>query len=234
MHLSAPLETLRHNGYILVASAFDGDTIATLIETLARSEMTRLSRGRAVFGARNLLRIPAICALASSPVLRGLVEPIVGPSARPVRVLFFDKTPEANWPVLWHQDLSLALAVQHELAGWGPWTLKGGVPHVQPPAAILDEMLAVRIQLDNCGADNGPLRVLPGTQKMGRLDRDRVSELRRTIVEVACIGASGSVLLMRPLLLHASSPAKAPAHRRVIHIEFAPADLLPPPLAWAY
>ena len=196
--------------------------------------MNRLSRGEAVFGARNLLRIPDIGALASSPALHGLVEPAVGPSAKAVRALFFDKTPEANWPVLWHQDVSLALAGRHEIPGWGPWSLKGGVPHVQPPPAILDEMLAVRIHLDDCGPDNGPLRVLPGTQKMGRLDRDRVSELRRTVAEVACTGAPGSVLLMRPLLLHASSPAKAPAHRRVIHIEFAPADLLPPPLAWAH
>ena len=196
--------------------------------------MTRLSRGQSVFGGRNLLEIPDIAALAASSAVRAMVEPIVGPSARPVRALYFDKTPQANWPVLWHQDLSLALAARHEIEGWGPWTLKGGVPHVQPPPQILDEMLAVRIHLDDCGPDNGPLRVLPATRKMGRLDRNRVSELRRTIVEVACTGTSGSVLLMRPLLLHASSPAKAPAHRRVIHIEFAPADLLPPPLSWAH
>jgi ectoine hydroxylase-related dioxygenase (phytanoyl-CoA dioxygenase family) len=225
---------LHNDGYVLIESILDGDTIAALIESLAISEMTRLSRGQSVFGGRNLLDSPDIRALASSPALRTLVEPVVGPSAKPVRALFFHKTAEANWPVLWHQDLSLAVADHHEIEGWGPWTLKGGVPHVQPPRAILDEMLTVRIHLDDCGPHNGPLRVLPGTQKIGRLDRKRMTELRRSTPEVTCTGPSGSVLLMRPLLLHASAPAKVPTHRRVIHIEFAPADLLPPPLTWAH
>ena len=54
-----------------------------------------------------------------------------------MRALFFDKTPGANWPVLWHQDLTIAVAEQHDLEGWGPWSTKADVPHVQPPVPIL-------------------------------------------------------------------------------------------------
>jgi ectoine hydroxylase-related dioxygenase (phytanoyl-CoA dioxygenase family) len=51
--------------------------------------------------------------------------------------------------------------------------------------------------------------------------------------EICCLDA-GDALIMRPLLLHASSPARKAHHRRVIHLEFAPADLLPPGLHWAF
>jgi hypothetical protein len=47
--------------------------------------------------------------------------------------------------------------------GFGPWSTKSGVIHVQPPAHILERMLAVRIHLDPTDDTNGALRVLPGT-----------------------------------------------------------------------
>jgi hypothetical protein len=33
---------------------------------------------------------------------------------------------------------------------------------VHPPAEILDKMLTLRVHLDDCGEENGPLRVIPG------------------------------------------------------------------------
>src|SRR5205085_1960203 len=106
--------------------------------------------------------------LASGCAVRNLVEPILGTRALPVRGLFFDKTEGANWPVPWHQDLSVALAQKVEREGWSNWTLKAGVHHVQPPCGILERMIAVRIHLDDCRFDNGPLRVVPGSHRFGR------------------------------------------------------------------
>jgi ectoine hydroxylase-related dioxygenase (phytanoyl-CoA dioxygenase family) len=172
--------------------------------------------------------------LAASRAVRRLAEPIVGPHAIPVRGLFFDKTPEANWPVLWHQDLTIAVAERHDVQGWGPWSVKAGIVHVEAPGALLATMLTIRLHLDDCGADNGPLRVLPGSHRLGRLDRKRIEDLRREIPEVTCNAPAGAAVLMRPLILHASSPASAPSHRRVIHLEYARADALPCPLSWRY
>ncbi len=102
-------------------------------------------------------------------VLAALV--VAGADCRLVRGLFFDKTPGANWPVAWHQDLTLAVAERREIAGWSNWSVKAGVPHVQPPVDILERMVTLRLQLDDCGADNGPLRVLPGSHCLGRIGR---------------------------------------------------------------
>src|SRR5215472_2621390 len=92
-------------------------------------------------------------------------------------------------------------------------------------------MLAVRLHLDPCTVDNGPVRVIDGTHRLGRLAPDAIDRIRAERNESICLAAEAAVLAFRPLLLHASSPAARPTHRRVIHIEYA-AQALASPLAW--
>lgn len=194
--------------------------------------MAPISGGRRG-GVRNLLAVHGFAELSRSAAMRRLIEPVLGAGAIAVRGLYFDKTPEANWKLPWHQDLMIAVDRRVEgLPGWGATSVKDGVPHVEPPVAVLERMLAVRIHLDDCGADNGPLRVIPGSHAHGRLSPEVIERWRREIPEVACTAARGDVLLMQPLLLHASSAADSPAHRRVIHIEYATAEPLPDGVGW--
>jgi ectoine hydroxylase-related dioxygenase (phytanoyl-CoA dioxygenase family) len=125
----------------------------------------------------------------------------------------------------------IPVAERKNVPGFGPWSIKAGVVHVKPPAAVLAGMLALRVHLDDCGMDNGPLRVLPGSHRHGFLSSAEVREWIATREPVTCIARRGDVLAMRPLLLHASSPAEVPAHRRVLHIEYS-AQPLPSPLRW--
>jgi ectoine hydroxylase-related dioxygenase (phytanoyl-CoA dioxygenase family) len=182
-------------------------------------------------GARNLLAHASIRSLAISQTVRSLATAVLGDACFAVRALLFDKTPAANWKVVWHQDLTIATHRRVDIPGFGPWTEKGGVAHVQPPVAVLENMLAVRVHLDACGRDNGPVRVIDGSHRHGRLSATQIDMLRRSEVERDCLAEQGAVLAFRPLILHASAPAIAPLHRRVIHIEYAAADL-PPPLEW--
>jgi ectoine hydroxylase-related dioxygenase (phytanoyl-CoA dioxygenase family) len=185
-----------------------------------------------LFAIRNLLEmVPAVDELARSTAVRDLVACSLGPSAIPVRAILFDKTPGANWLVPWHQDLTIAVRRRANVAAYGPWSIKGGVPHVQPPVAILEAMLALRIHLDPCDETNGALRVLPGTHRLGRLAPESISAAVVSIPAITCNAAAGDAVLMRPLLVHASSACDRPAHRRVIHIEFAACDLSAP-LEW--
>lgn len=220
------------DGFAVVPDVLAPAHVDALIGVVETADFARSMRGDEVFGARNILDVPQIAALAREPALLSLVEDIIGPNARVVLGIFFDKTPGANWPVAWHQDLTLAVAERHELEGWGNWSVKAGVHHVQPPPDVLGRMVTLRIQLDDSGADNGPLRVLPGTHRLGRIKADQLKSLRAEIAEHTCLAPAGSALAFKPLLLHASSAAKAPKHRRVIHLEYAPDDLLPPELRW--
>jgi ectoine hydroxylase-related dioxygenase (phytanoyl-CoA dioxygenase family) len=226
------------DGFALVSGALTSERVHSLrVEfagAAARPENQAASRrAGSVYGLRNALAIPAVRAVAASPEVCALLAGVLGPAAFPVRALFFDKAPGANWTVVWHQDLSIAVRERVAApAGWGAWSEKAGVPHVQPPAALLEGMLTIRLHLDDCGLENGPLRVLPGTHRFGRLEAGNVACLRAEISEVVCTARAGDALLMRPLLLHASSAAQLPTHRRVLHIEWA-AEPLPGDLRWA-
>jgi len=92
-------------------------------------------------------------------------------------------------------------------------------------------MITVRLHLDDCGPEHGPLRVIPDSHREGRLDREAITRWRETVPteEITC--RAGDALLMRPLLLHASSKATRPKHRRVLHVEYA-AEELPGGLEW--
>lgn len=212
-------------GWAVTDPVVDTPTIAELRDCVAL--LARTGRG----GARNLLDHPRIAALAAAPTLRQFAVAVLGDPCFAVRALFFDKTPDANWKVVWHQDLTVPTQQRVEVADYGPWTEKGGVPHVQPPVDVLERMLAVRLHLDPCTADNGPVRVIDGTHGLGRLTPQAVDRIRAEQPESICLAAEGAVLAFRPLLLHASSPATRPGHQRVIHIEYA-AQALASPLAW--
>ena len=225
-------KTLARDGFALVPDVLSAAQVEHL--RAVGADAAGLKRGAGSYGGRNLLALREVRNLAALRAVRDLVEPVVGNSALPVRALFFDKTPDANWPVQWHQDLAIAVASHHDLAGWGPWSVKAGVAHFEPPADLLANMLTVRLHLDDCHADNGPLRVIPGSHAIGRLSRERIRAITAKQDAVTCVAAAGAALLMRPLLLHASSPARRPEHRRVLHLEFAMRTALPRPLAWAF
>ncbi len=226
---------IERDGFALVPRAVadaEVDSILHAIENATVQSSSDVRRREGVYAIRNVLDVvPALREVVNSPPLRSLVEPILGEGCFPVRGILFDKVPGANWKVPWHQDLSIAVRERIEVEGFGPWSEKAGVPHVQPPARVLENMLTLRLHLDNCGLANGPLRVLPGSHQSGKLDAQEIADWRQCGEEVACIVPRGGVLLMRPLLLHASSASQVPGHRRVLHIEWA-AQELPGGLQW--
>lgn len=225
-------DALARDGYTMVADAVDACALDELINEL-RPISDALSGVRG--GARHLLRtVPAVRTLAQSAALRSIAERSLGPGAMAVRAILFDKTPRANWKVVWHQDLTIAVRERRDVEGFGPWTEKEGVAHVQPPVEVLERMVAVRLHLDDCTESNGPVRVLPGSHRSGRLTPEEVASQRKTRPEIVCTVPRGGVLAFHSLLLHASSPALEPAHRRVVHVEYAGAEwqTLPGGLVW--
>lgn len=205
--------------------------VPRVIETEEQRELLSTLGPVAGAGRRGLLALPAVAALARSARLLDLVRPHLPSAPFPVRAIYFDKSSDTNWLVPWHQDLTLALRASAEVPGFGPWSTKDGIPHVQPPAELLQQMLTVRLHLDDADESNGALRVLPGSHRFGRLSAERIQELRSQQSDVLCAVAAGDALLMRPLLLHASSRSTSTRHRRVLHIEYA-AFLLPVELNW--
>jgi hypothetical protein len=223
----------RH-GFAVLRDVLHDDQVMKQLAILAQSsDSPGVSRRGQVYAIRHLLElVPAVRELADSLPVRRLVGPLLGPNAFPVQGIFFDKPADANWKVPWHQDLSIPVKERVEAPGFGPWSMKADVLHVQAPSELLERMLIVRLHLDENTEANGPLRVIAGSQRHGRLSREQLEWWRDHGEEIVCTAPRGGALLMRPLLLHASSATRTPAHRRVIHLEYA-AEQLPDGLAWA-
>ena len=214
---------LEEAGYALVPALLSPEPL----EEIAQSLGVWLGQGA---GSRNLLMQPRCrdMALHLKAQLAGMG--LLDHSAVAVQCTLFDKTADRNWLVALHQDTSIPASVRGPGAHM-PTVTKEGEPYVQPPAGVLASLLAVRMHLDDCGADAGPLRVVPGSHRVGRLGEAEAQALRADRGEVTCIAARGDALVMRPLLLHASSRARSPVRRRVLHFLFGPEDL-PHGLAW--
>jgi ectoine hydroxylase-related dioxygenase (phytanoyl-CoA dioxygenase family) len=183
-----------------------------------------------VYAIRNVTEVvPEVRALHRHSGIAQLVEPILGSKAMLVRGLMFDKSPESNWGIFWHQDLSIAVRQREDVPDFGPWSVKAGIQHVQPPPSILKKMLTVRLHLDDCIESNGALRVLPGSHRSSRLNMFESETLQQNTDPTTCCVNSGGAVMMRPLLLHSSHRATDAVRRRVIHLEFA-AEKLPAPI----
>jgi len=210
------LSEVEQHGFVILPELFSRPEAQRLIDDLDRSSLRRSKAG-----VRHALRHPAVASLAQEPRLLDVAQEILGADAVPFRATLFDKSPHANWLVVWHQDTALPLREQCDTPSWGPWSVKDGVVYAHAPAAVLCRVLALRIHLDDSTAGSGPLRVLRGTHTKGVLSDDDIHDLAEQVAPTDCLVRQGGVLAMRPLLVHASSKSQSEALRRVLHIEYS-------------
>jgi ectoine hydroxylase-related dioxygenase (phytanoyl-CoA dioxygenase family) len=112
------------------------------------------------------------------------------------------------------------------------WTVKGGTIHVEPPFAILERMVTMRVHLDDVDAENAPLLIVPGSHRLGRLVEAQIAGIDKEGTTAACIATAGDVWVYSTPILHASEASRRPRKRRVLQIDFS-ADKLPGGLEWA-
>ena len=155
----------------------------------------------------------------------------LGPHARPVRALLFDKRPDQNWALGWHQDRTIAVRQKHDTPGFSPWSEKSGIVHVEPPFELLSKMVTLRAHIDDCGEDNAPLLITPGSHKKGRIASDNVAKIAEDLGKYACTAKRGDIWLYASSIAHASEAAVNPKRRRVLHVDYS-ADELPGKLEW--
>ena len=186
-------------------------------------------------GTRSLLG-EAWCAEAARRLrTHEVLARLLGPEDVAVQCTYFEKSASRNWLVPMHQDLSIPVAERVPDARLAGWSHKEGAWFVHAPAVLLARLTAVRVHLDACTEADGPLRVVPGSHRLGLMTEEAVNAARRRTAEVVCTGSKGSALVMRPLLLHASSRSSdhSRSRRRVLHFLFGP-PALPHGLRWQH
>lgn len=169
------------------------------------------------------------------PGLADLLAPdalgALAPGMRPVRAILFDKSPGTNWALGWHQDRTIAVQERVETSGFGPWSVKQGLFHVEPPFALIEAMRTIRIHLDPVPEDNAPLLVAPGSHRLGRIPEAELAAVVERCGTATCLAQAGDVWLYATPIVHASLASRGDRHRRVLQVDFS-AEALPGGLAW--
>ena len=213
------MEILNSQGFDWIRQAIDRDQLSQVISAIEAQPNSG--------NIRNILsNIHALKQTAKD--ITKLLPRQNGKPPKLIRSILFNKNPKKNWAVLWHQDLTICVKEKHHIPGFGPWSVKHHVPHVQPPIAFLQQMLTARLHLDDCPETNGPLNIIPTSHNHGLLSRQQIEEFNINKEVISYEAQAGDLLLMKPLILHSSPKATQPQNRRILHLEFTYEDLLMP------
>ncbi|PAW95687.1 phytanoyl-CoA dioxygenase [Mucilaginibacter sp. MD40] len=221
------------NGFAIVSDMYDSVELAAILNAINKGDKTKdtFRKTHDLFAIRQVLKeVPELSNLVFNQSLKSLIRDLFGDEYFVVKSIYFDKPTASNWFVPWHQDLTVSVDKKVECDGYGPWTVKQNQFAVQPPLAILKENFTIRIHLDDADEGNGALKVLPGSH-LKEIYRPETIDWK-TEKPYTCNVKAGDIMIMRPLLMHASSRTTNNKPRKVIHIEFAKAEL-PSIIKWS-
>ncbi|HEY9258858.1 phytanoyl-CoA dioxygenase family protein [Chitinophaga sp.] len=222
MNITQHQEYINGQGYTVIADVFNKPAIDAMVGAIdeANPAGPLFRKTNDLFAIRRFLQaVPAIRSLVFTEQLQALLQQLFGAGYFPVKSIYFDKPGQSNWFVAWHQDLTISVAEKLPVEGYGPWTVKPDQYAVQPPVEILEDNFTIRIHLDDTDAQNGALKVIPGSHLKGVYRADTID--MNITPAVSCVVPQGGMMIMRPLLMHASGRSSNGHNRRVIHIEFS-------------
>ena len=209
-----------HDGFVWLRNALSPAQIDALLQA---STLNDRPGGRA--GADS----PLFQLVEGGPTSAAIRE--IWPDMVAVRLVSFDKNPQTNWGVPWHQDRIIAVQERHDLPEFVAWTRKSSAWHCEPPTDLLQEMLFVRVHLDDNTAENGAMQFAPGSHRLGKVPTETAGQVARKFKTETSQAKAGDILVLKMLTLHRSRPAPTADHRRVLRVDFAPCPL-PLPLCW--
>lgn len=226
-------EDLLENGFSVVESIYSESEIQRILKAIEDADTSKdtFRKTTDLFAIRQFLKeIPATVDLIFTDKLRALIREVMGDNFFVVKSIYFDKPEGSNWYVSYHQDLTISVDKKIELMGFGPWTNKQNQFAVQPPIELLENIVTLRIHLDDTDENNGALRVVPKSH-LKKIYRPETIDWNEE-TETACSVPLGGVMMMKPLTLHSSRRTTNNQRRRVIHIEFSNIEL-PSELNWS-
>ena len=220
-------------GFTTIPGVFGQEEIENIVHAIDTLDISgdTFRKSNDLFAIRQFLKeLPEIKALIFNEKLRIILKEIMGPDYFVTKSIYFDKPPQSNWFVPYHQDLTISVDKKVALEGYENWTLKQGQFAVQPPIDILEDCYTIRIHLDDTDEHNGALKVIPGSH-LNKISRSEDIDWQTVQQETCCV-SKGGLMIMKPLLLHSSNRTTNEKRRRVIHIEFCN-KALPEGLEWA-
>lgn len=212
-----------HQGFLVVGDVLSSEECDAAVLAVEALDATRP-------GSRRLLKDAAVRSIATRLKQSSVLADLLPEDAVCVQCTLFSKNGASSWSVSPHQDLSIPVRERVESTVLASWREKDGLLFTQPPAHVLQQLVAIRIQLDSASEQTGPLEVVPGSHRLGKLPASDAASAgaKRT----SCTPPRGGAVVMRPLVVHSSGKSDSTLSRRVLHFLYGPSTL-PYGLSWA-
>lgn len=226
-------EELSEQGFTIVENIYTKGEVTQILKVIDNIDKSKATfrKSADLFAIRQFLKeVPATHSLIFNKNLTQLISQLFGQDFFVVKSIYFDKPETSNWYVPYHQDLTISVDKKVTIDNFGPWTVKQNQFAVQPPIEILENIVTIRIHLDDTNENNGALRVIPKSHNQQIYRPEHIDWSKES--ETTCCVKQGGLMIMKPLLLHSSSRTTNHQKRRVIHIEFSNIAL-PTVLQWA-
>jgi ectoine hydroxylase-related dioxygenase (phytanoyl-CoA dioxygenase family) len=227
------MESLRSAGYSIINDVFTEEEVTDILDTINKIDTSgpAFRKTTDLFAIRRFVKeVPAISPTIFTRRLCGIISQLFGKDYFLVKSIYFDKPEQSNWFVAYHQDLTISVDQKKTVEGFDQWTIKQDQFAVQPPVALLENIFTIRIHLDDTDENNGALKIVPGSHRKGIYRPETIDWEKEQ--EIICKVPRGGIMIMQPLLLHASNRTTNNNKRRVIHLEFSDRQL-PGGLQWA-
>lgn len=231
--ISSILNSFNQNGFGIIENIYSENEVTSILQEIESSKQSskNFRKDKELFAVRSVLHeIPKLKKLIFNKKLTEIIEKIGDKTYFVVKSIYFDKPATSNWVVPYHQDLTINLSEKIITDSFSNWTSKHNQVSAQPPISILENIFTIRIHLDDTTQENGAVKIIPRSHLKGiiQLTNNEIDKNEEFICEVS----KGSIMLMKPLTLHASTRTTNNKRRRVIHIEFSN-QKLPNNLQWS-
>ncbi|MCD9575930.1 phytanoyl-CoA dioxygenase family protein [Flavobacterium soyae] len=230
------LNQIDNEGFAIINNVYTENEIEKLISLIENvtendSDNATFRKSQDLFAIRQFHKeVPETLDFIFNQNLKNIIESNFGKGYFITKSIYFDKPEKSNWFVAYHQDLTISVDKKIETENFENWTVKQNQFAVQPPKEILEDNFTIRIHIDTTTKDNGALKVINNSHSKGilRIENLDFENEKETICEVQ----KGGIMIMKPLLFHASNKTTNNERRRVIHIEFSKQEL-PTGLEWS-
>lgn len=227
---------INSEGFAIINNVYTENEIEKLISLIENitendSDNAAFRKSQDLFAIRQFhKKIPETLDFIFNQNLKDIIQSNFGKGYFITKSIYFDKPEKSNWFVAYHQDLTISVDMKIEVENFENWTIKQNQFAVQPPKEILEDNFTVRIHIDTTTKENGALKVINNSHSKGilRIEKLNFENEKETICEVE----KGGIMIMKPLLFHASKKTTNNERRRVIHIEFSKQEL-PSGLEWS-
>ena len=230
------INEINSEGFAIIDKVYSEIEIEKIISEIEKvtenkTENSTFRKSQDLFAIRQFHKeIPETLNIIFNQNLREIIKLNFGENYFITKSIFFDKPEKSNWFVAYHQDLTISVDKKVEIENYENWTTKQNQFAVQPPKEILEQNFTIRIHIDKTTNENGALKVLNKSHRRGIVRTENI-ELENEI-ETICEVEKGGIMIMKPLIFHASNKTTNNERRRVIHIEFSN-QKLPNELEWS-